>query len=156
MGDPNLRVSDAERSQVADALSKHFSEGRLDQTEFDQRLHQAMSAKTRGDLSGLLADLPPFAPPSGPPFVHRRRRLGLLLLAVFVFFAALGSTVDWAWDGHWHVPWLLVAVVLFLLWRRSHWRRHRHSHWPGGWNGPAPPSSADAPPWAYHRRGWWV
>ncbi len=55
---PGLRVSDAERAEVADRLAKHYSDGRLDQAEFDKRLDQAMRAVTQSDLSGLFADLP--------------------------------------------------------------------------------------------------
>ena len=55
----DLRVSDAERTEVADLLSQHYGDGQLDQAEFDQRLDQAMQAKTYRDLSGLFADLPP-------------------------------------------------------------------------------------------------
>src|ERR1700760_4706930 len=54
----DLRVSDAERKAGADQLSKHFADGRLDQAEFDERLSQAMNAKTYRDLDGLLTDLP--------------------------------------------------------------------------------------------------
>src|SRR5260370_965845 len=54
----DLRVSDAERAEVADRLSKHYSDGRLDQAEFDERVDQAMRAKTQSDLSGLFDDLP--------------------------------------------------------------------------------------------------
>jgi Domain of unknown function (DUF1707) len=57
-GYADLRISDAERAEVADLLSKHYGDGRLDQAEFDQRLDQAMKAKTYKDLSGLFADLP--------------------------------------------------------------------------------------------------
>ena len=56
--DQHLRVSDAERQEVADRLGEHFAEGRLDQAEFDERAGRAMSAKTRADLSGLFDDLP--------------------------------------------------------------------------------------------------
>ena len=51
--DQHLRVSDAERNAVVERLSTHFSEGRLDQAEFDERVSQAMAAKTRGDLAGM-------------------------------------------------------------------------------------------------------
>lgn len=57
----DLRASDAERSEVADRLSRHFAEGRLDQTEFKNRLDRAMGAVTRGDLDGLFHDLPRLA-----------------------------------------------------------------------------------------------
>ncbi len=53
-----MRVSDAERTAIADRLAKHFSEGRLDEAEFNDRLDRAMSAKTMADLTGLLSDLP--------------------------------------------------------------------------------------------------
>lgn len=56
--DQGMRVSDADRTEVADRLAKHYSDGRLDQAEFDDRLDRAMRAKTRADLIGLLADLP--------------------------------------------------------------------------------------------------
>ena len=55
----SLRVSDAERNAVADKLSTHFADGRLDEAEFKERLDAAMAAKTQGDLSGLFDDLPP-------------------------------------------------------------------------------------------------
>src|ERR1700749_5258050 len=64
--DQHIRVSDAERTKVADRLAAHFAEGRLKQAEFDERVAQAMNATTRGDLSGLFHDLP--APgPAGTP-----------------------------------------------------------------------------------------
>jgi GntR family transcriptional regulator len=64
--DQHLRVSDAERQAVADRLAEHFAAGRLDQAEFDDRARRAMSAKTRGDLRGLFADLSETGAPAGP------------------------------------------------------------------------------------------
>src|ERR1700745_4025223 len=54
----NMRVSDAERAEVADLLGRPYSDGRLDKQECDERVARAMSAKTRGDLDGLFDDLP--------------------------------------------------------------------------------------------------
>jgi hypothetical protein len=65
--DAAMRVSDAERSQVADRLSRHYAEGRLDDAEFEARLDRAMRATTRADLLGLFADLPERGPDIGPP-----------------------------------------------------------------------------------------
>jgi Domain of unknown function (DUF1707) len=69
-----MRVSDADRAEIADCLAKHYSHGRLDQAEFEQRLDMAMRATTVADLSALLADLPgdqpgglPASPPASPP-----------------------------------------------------------------------------------------
>ncbi len=54
-----MRVSDAEREAAAAELREHFTSGRLDQEELDQRLTAVFAAKTRGDLSALFTDLPP-------------------------------------------------------------------------------------------------
>ncbi len=116
----NLRVSDAERNEVADKLSRHFSDGRLDQTEFKERLDAAMSAKTQGDLAGLFDDLPPLAHETPPPPSRRRRLVPFLLMLALLALAA-GSTVSL-----WHplqIPWLLVAVIAFFVWHRI---RHHH------------------------------
>ena len=64
--DQHIRVSDAERTEVADRLAAHFAEGRLNQAEFDERVAQAMNATTRGDLSGLFDDLPEPGPAGTP------------------------------------------------------------------------------------------
>src|SRR5580692_4017083 len=64
--DQHLRVSDAEREAVSGRLAEHFAAGRLDQAEFDDRVGRAMSAKTRGDLRGLLADLSETGARAGP------------------------------------------------------------------------------------------
>lgn len=157
--DPDQRIGDAERSEMADVLGKHYSDGRLDESEFRERLDQAMSAKTRGDLSGLLSDLPPLGqtqvvPPPPPPRAHRRARTLLLVLLGIVFFTSLGSAL-WPY----HVPWLLIALVAFLVLRRHHWHGHgRHHGWdhdhhgPARWDNPPPPQTyaeggAGRPPW---------
>ncbi len=118
----NLRVSDAERNEVADKLSRHFSDGRLDQTEFKERLDAAMSAKTQGDLAGLFDDLPPLANEPPPPPSRRRRLVPFVVMIAFIAVVA-GSTVSL-----WHVfqiPWLLVAAIAFFVWHRA--GRHHHS-----------------------------
>lgn len=65
---PGLRIGDAERAEVTDRLAKHYSDGRLDQAEFEDRLDKAMRATTAADLAGLLADLPDGQPLS---FLYR-------------------------------------------------------------------------------------
>ena len=56
--DRNVRASDADRDRAADALRRHYAEGRLSPEEFDERLSSALAARTMGDLADLLADLP--------------------------------------------------------------------------------------------------
>jgi len=122
--DPSIRVGDAERNQVADALSQHFSAGRLDDTELKDRLDRAMSAKTGADLSGLLSDLPPLVPSSPPPPPARRRGgvTWVVLGAVFLFLFTLPwHSGPWFWVPR--MPWLLFGIIAFALWRRSRRRR---------------------------------
>jgi hypothetical protein len=98
-----LRVSDVERNAVADKLSRHFSDGRLDQVEFKERLDDV-------------------EPPPKPP--RRRRLVPFLLMLAFIAVVA-GSSIS-LWHAF-QVPWLLVAVVGFFLWHRAgrQWRdRH--------------------------------
>src|SRR3954447_4238420 len=52
-------ASDAERELVAMRLRDGAAEGRLDPTEFEQRLEAAYAARTESQLVALVADLPP-------------------------------------------------------------------------------------------------
>jgi hypothetical protein len=138
-----MRVSDAERSAVAEALSNHFADGRLDQVELDERMTKAMSAKTRGDLAGLLDDLPPpprghdDGPPTAAPAI-RRRRDGASALALVVVLAILAQTTFGGWLGHPAGLWICLIGVALLLIQRSRRRpggdaallhRHHHHDW---------------------------
>jgi hypothetical protein len=53
-----VRVSDAEREQVATRLVTAHGEGRLTLAEYDERVRAAHAAVVRDDLAPLLADLP--------------------------------------------------------------------------------------------------
>jgi Domain of unknown function (DUF1707)/2TM domain len=57
--DPQRRASDAEREETITLLSDATAEGYLTPDEFDERTSVALTARTRGDLIGLLSDLPP-------------------------------------------------------------------------------------------------
>jgi hypothetical protein len=121
----DLRISDAERTEVADLLSRHYEDGRLDQAEFDQRLDLALKARTYKDLSGLFADLPAAGGPEGPhvPDTPGRLRPGrwnhriLFLVLVAVVAAVAGHALVWA-----VTPWFWIALVcvIILVATRSH------------------------------------
>lgn len=143
VGNPYLRVSDAERQEVADILKQHAADGRLDTAEFEGRLDRALRAKTRADLAGLLDDLPdlnparaagyrpgpygygrgrydmgPYGPPPAPrPFLWTLVTVGLVLAAFFATLSAI-STV-----AHPHFFWLVALIAVAALWRRSHGHR---------------------------------
>jgi Flp pilus assembly protein TadB len=150
----DLRVGDAERTRVTDALHDHFAQGRLTRDELDERLDATLSAKTYGDLLQITRDLPgpaPVAHPgpptagpatsAGPPAGGRRPRgLPLLPLAIGVFVATMllsGGTM-WALFGVLKViflVWLVMALVGFVHVRRR--RRRGRRSWPQGqWHGP--------------------
>ena len=98
--DQHLRVSDADRQAVTDRLAEHFADGRLDQAEIDDRVGQAMNAKTRADLSGLFSDLPETGAPAVPDHPHphplRRRRHPVLVFVLLVLFVmAAAHAVMW-------------------------------------------------------------
>jgi len=108
---PELRVGTAERSEVADALSQHFAEGRLDTVEFNERSEQAMTAKTRADLSTLLTDLPGHAPSPPPPSRRIRPRVSsVAVLALLVIAAVWAASLQ-------HTFWLFGAVIVLVAWR---------------------------------------
>jgi Domain of unknown function (DUF1707) len=98
---PAIRASDRERDAATGRLQEAFAEGRLDDTEFDERMRQALSARTRSDLDVLLADLP--APRPGPgPVAGPVSSPGRLAVAV-------KSSVRRA--GRWRVPERYTAIV---------------------------------------------
>ena len=133
--DPNMRVSNADRTEVADRLSKHYGDGRLDEDEFNERLDRAMKAKTQADLHGLFADLPDTPPEMSRPeepraVVPQRRRRPLLGRVVFIVLAVVIVSSLWHavmhpfWAlGGFYIPWLLIAVIAFLVWRSGSWHR---------------------------------
>jgi uncharacterized membrane protein len=122
--DQHMRVSDAERQEVADRLAEHFASGRLDQGEFDDRVGRAMGAKTRADLGGLFADLPETGAPVVPehPRYRRRGRHPILLLALLIALIVVGThVVSWFF-----VPWLwIVFAVVAVLFLTGHLGRPR-------------------------------
>jgi hypothetical protein len=59
--DQPIRISDADRQEVATALGQNAAEGRLTMQELDERLGRVYGAKTYAELRPLLVDLPPGA-----------------------------------------------------------------------------------------------
>ena len=53
-----MRVGDGDREAVAQRLKAALDEGRLDISEYDERLQRTYAAKTFADLRGLTDDLP--------------------------------------------------------------------------------------------------
>ncbi|MFE4664131.1 DUF1707 domain-containing protein [Streptomyces sp. NPDC056716] len=66
---PELRASDADRERVAEVLRDALAEGRLDMTEFEERLDQTYRARTYGELAPITRDLPGAGVVAPPPAV---------------------------------------------------------------------------------------
>lgn len=122
-GQPDLRVSDAERSEVADRLAEHYGDGRLDESEFSERVDQAMRARTRSDLAGLFGDLPGGEMPevTGRPRRRRPHHPVLLIALVIMIVIAAGNVL--AWLDFWRVAVIAGAIVAVL-----HIVRNRDHH----------------------------
>jgi Domain of unknown function (DUF1707) len=96
-----VRASDRERDAVVQRVQQAFAEGRLDDTEFDERMRAALTARTHADLDGLLADLPADAAPRSAAATAGR---GPGRMAI-----ALKSSVRRG--GRWRVPERYTTVV---------------------------------------------
>ncbi|EIU66074.1 hypothetical protein MA6G1108_1001 [Mycobacteroides abscessus 6G-1108] len=57
----SMRAADVDRMRVAQLLSDAAAQGRLELSEFEQRLAKVYSANTYGELDQLSADLPDVA-----------------------------------------------------------------------------------------------
>ncbi|OBG83188.1 hypothetical protein A5699_04860 [Mycobacterium sp. E802] len=64
--DDHLRVSDADRAEVGHLLERAVAEGMITLDEFTERYDSALAARTRGELSVVVADLPIAASSPGP------------------------------------------------------------------------------------------
>ncbi|MGX7681921.1 DUF1707 SHOCT-like domain-containing protein [Jatrophihabitans sp. DSM 45814] len=120
----SLRIGNAEREQAAEALGEHFSAGRLDPDEFDERVHLVYQAKTASDLEPLFADLPR-SPSRVEPVRsrdHARRHVPVLPILLFVLLIAW--TVTWVSQAH--VPPFFIFPLIWLFWGRNRTRGYRH------------------------------
>jgi len=151
--DDRIRTSDADRERVAARLREHFAEGRLSSEELDERITAALSAKTFGDLRGVMADLPepesvppqdwqspPWAARPMPTFRRGPRLLPLVLIALFAALVLPGA--GWMFLKVILLVWLAMCVAgIFASGRlRRRARRHRQSvqgnkwHHDHGWH----------------------
>lgn len=109
MDEQQLRISDAERETAAAELGGHYAEGRLTSEEHAERLDRVWSARTRGELRPVFADLPR-ATVSAP--VRRRaerRRSRVFPIVALIVIAAILAQAPWL---------LLLPLVAFVAVRR--------------------------------------
>jgi len=111
---------------VAELLSQHYAEGRLDASEFDDRLEHAMAAKKPAPTCPTCSSTSQGPKPPCRCPTRRPRRAGILGMAVLVLVVGVAA-VCLGMVGP-HIPWLLVALVVIFVWSRrptGPGRRHR-------------------------------
>jgi hypothetical protein len=143
--DERIRISDADREDVAARLREHFAEGRLTQDELDERITATFNAKTLGDLRPILADLPgsapvtpqarpvpPWAGRRGPVVIHRGPRL--FPLAMFALITALVVPgAGWLFLAFFKLVLLFwLAACLMGVFAAARVRRHVRRTWQSG------------------------
>jgi hypothetical protein len=140
----SLRIGDAERDAAIAALTRHFADGRLTKVEHEERVGQALAARTGYDLRRLFADLPrlseplPTRPPTyrvvQPIIASLAVVLGILMLVnlvpvfVAIFFAFIVTRVAL---GLWVRP-RRATIDREPSWQHTAWRG---GPWPGSWQG---------------------
>jgi hypothetical protein len=121
----DVRASDADRQRVVDLLRTHTAEGRLTLDEFEERVGEALAAKTQAELRLVLRELPlPQRPAPSRPAPRQRRRhqvptVPMVVLLVVVGTVALG-----------HFAWWLIPIGFWVFGggcgsKRHHVRGHR-------------------------------
>jgi hypothetical protein len=111
--DPELRASDEERESTVTQLREHGAAGRLDIEELEQRIGAAYAARTHGELSALLRELPG-APPARAVASPRHHggdwapflQVSALLIAIWAV-----SGAGYFWPG-WVMVWWGFALMM--------------------------------------------
>jgi hypothetical protein len=116
---PETRAGDKDREAMADRLRDYNAEGRLDVTEFQERLDRCYEAKTMGELASLATDMPDEQRHHSvnDHYLARRRHM-VPLVPILLTIAILGAVSG----GHhhaWGAVWLVIPV-LFLVRALAH------------------------------------
>jgi hypothetical protein len=117
---PSMRASDRDRDRTADVLREHHALGRLDATEFAERLDKSFNAKTVDELDELTADLPAIDPyPLPAAALPRNRTVRSDLPASYIFSATDTANVRiWHGSGRlapgWLAAWASWAAITLI------------------------------------------
>ncbi|WP_227983468.1 DUF1707 domain-containing protein [Nocardia spumae] len=136
MGNENVRASDADREKIVERLRSAMNEGRLNLAEFDDRVQQVYAARTYGELSPILSDLPAVREQGTASRPHRVPPWVLIMWTPWVFVNVLclliwlATGAGYFWPFWVAVPWglaLCIPTVIGITVGRSPGERHpRH------------------------------
>jgi hypothetical protein len=120
MGEPRMRAGDADRARVVEQLGRHLGAGRLDVSEFDERVVRAHAAVYLDELPPLLADLPADRPPAHSPgrLPSPRERAARVAVPLFLALVLTWSAVAVVYGA----PPFLGVLLLVLFLRQRRWR----------------------------------
>lgn len=111
-----LRASQAEREQAIEVLKAAFVEGRLARDEFDTRVDQALTSKTRAELAAITGDLPA-VPDTVQPAARIRPPENATARTGRRVIAAATAVTAASWAGAWSGPLALMMVwTLTVIW----------------------------------------
>ena len=114
-------VADADRTTAADEMRQHYDTGRLTLDEFEGRLAEVNTARTRGDLEHAFRQLPR----AEPPVSLRPRDRRWSSLALQYLLINLVCILVWAFTGaqaHDFWPKWVLLGTLFMYFRRLGYR----------------------------------
>ncbi len=104
----SMRAATADRERAVDVLKAGFTEGRLSQEEYNDRMGRAYAARTYGELSALTADLPAGPLPTiwaapqvyQPPMSTNSLARASMILGVAEFFSMGLTAIPAVICGH--------------------------------------------------------
>jgi hypothetical protein len=124
-------VADADRATAADEIRQHYDSGRLTLDEFESRLDEVHTARTRGDLEHALRQLPRTEPPASLRLRDRRwsslaLQYALINLGAILVWAISGAQTDDFWP-----KWVLLGTLIMYFRRLGRRSRRRGLPPPG-------------------------
>ena len=117
-------VADSDRASAADEMRQHFDSGRLTLDEFESRLAEVHSARTRGDLEQAFRQLPRSEPPASLRLRDRRWSSLALQYALINIICIL----VWAFSDHhgdFWPKWVLLGTLIMYFRRLGRYSRRR-------------------------------
>jgi hypothetical protein len=108
-------VADADRTTAADEVRLHYDSGRLTLDEFESRLAEVHTARTRGDLEHAFRQLPRTEPPASLRLRDRRwsslaLQYALVNVTCILVWAFTGAQAHDFWP-----KWVLLGTLIMYL-----------------------------------------
>jgi hypothetical protein len=117
-----LRASDADREQIAERLRNAAAEGRLVAEELEQRMAIALRARTYGELSAVVSDLP-----RSRPERRRRSTTSLVVRSGLAVAIVLAATIVILFAVFVIAGWGLWIVIAWWCFGGRHAQRRRRA-----------------------------